>query len=38
MTGKQQKPMYQYSCVRSKLIQPYLDPATTPVITDILGL
>ena len=33
MTGKQQKPMYQYSCVWAKLIQPYLDPTAMPVIT-----
>ena len=32
MTGKQQIPMYQYSCVWTKLIQPYLDPTARPVI------
>ena len=32
MTGKQQKPMYQYSCNWTKLIQPYLDPTARPVI------
>ena len=33
MTGKQQEPMYQYSCTRAKLIQPYLDPTAMHAIT-----
>ena len=33
MTGKQQEPMYQHSCIWAKLIQPYLDPTAMPVIT-----
>ena len=33
MTGKQQKPMYKYSCVWTTVIQSYLDPTAMPVIT-----